>query len=84
MKNKKLTFSTLSDIKNQLNELFINNPKAEFNVNVSEWKGKRRLPANNQQHLWYGQIAKFYGDRSALEVKNFCKDAFGLDRKSVV
>ena len=78
MKNKKLTFSTLSDIKNQLNELFINNPKAEFNVNVSEWKGKRRLPANNQQHLWYGQIAKFYGDRSALEVKNFCKDAFGL------
>ena len=29
-------------------------------------------------HLWYEQIAQYYGDRLALNVKNECKDKFGL------
>ena len=39
---------------------------------------KRRLPANAQIHLWFGQISKHQGDQTPLDVKNFCKDAFGL------
>lgn len=33
---------------------------------------------NRQQHLFYAQIAKYYGDRTPLEVKCMCKDMFGL------
>ena len=33
---------------------------------------------NAQQHLFYTQIAQAQGDKSSLDVKNFCKDAFGL------
>lgn len=47
-------------------------------LTIVEWKGKRSITMNNQQHLFYGQIAKWYGDRSALDVKNSCKDMFGL------
>jgi hypothetical protein len=47
-------------------------------IRVTDWSEKRGLSANNQQHLWYGQIAKHYGDRAAIDVKCFCKDALGL------
>jgi hypothetical protein len=50
----------------------------EWRVTVTPWKEKRGITANNQQHLWYGQIAKYYGDRTALDVKNFCKAEIGL------
>ena len=46
--------------------------------NLNEDVKKRSLSANAQQHLWYGQISKQQGDKSPLDVKNFCKDAFGL------
>jgi len=49
-----------------------------WRLKITEWKKKRGLSANGQIHLWFGQIAKHYGDRSALEVKCFCKDAIGL------
>lgn len=49
-----------------------------YRLVITEWKKKRGISANNQQHLWYGQIAKHYGDRSALDVKNFCKAEIGL------
>ena len=62
-------------IKQELSKL---DDSKSWRLVVTEWKPKRGISANNQQHLWYGQIAKHQGDRTALEVKNFCKDAIGL------
>ena len=45
---------------------------------ISDWKPNRSISANNQQHLWYGQIAKHKGDVSAIDIKNMCKDSLGL------
>jgi hypothetical protein len=62
-------------IKQELSKL---DSSKSYRLAVTEWKEKRGLSANGQIHLWFGQIAKHYGDRSALEVKCFCKDAIGL------
>ena len=75
MKDLQLTSSNLSFITQELAKLDLTKPKR---VSVSEWKEKRGLSMNAQQHLFYGQIAKHYGDRNALDVKNFCKHTFGL------
>jgi len=53
----------------------LTNPKR---LTITEWKGKRSISMNAQQHLFYAQIAEFCGDRSALDVKNDCKDKFGI------
>lgn len=78
MKDFTLGFSTLTECKQKLNDLFVGNASAKFRVTVTKWTKKRSLSANGQQHIWYGQIAKALGDRTPLDVKNFCKDAFGL------
>ncbi len=75
MKDLKLTDDNIAYVTQELSKLDLNTPKR---VSVSDWKKKRGLSANGLQHVWYGEIAKYYGDRSALDVKNFCKDAFGL------
>lgn len=59
-------------------ELLKYDQSKEWRITVTPWKEKRGLSANAQQHKWYAQIAEHYGDRTALEVKNFCKDAIGL------
>jgi len=71
----KLTSDNLQYVTQELSKLDLSEPKR---ITVSEWKENRSLSANAQQHLWYSQIAKYLGDTSALDVKNFCKDAFGL------
>lgn len=78
MKDFTLTFTTLKECKLKLNDLFAGNPQGKYRLTISKWTKKRGLSMNAQQHLWYGQIAKAQGDKTALEVKNFCKDAFGL------
>jgi len=78
LKDYKLTFTTLSDAKQKLTDLFSADPQSKWRITVVKWTKKRSLSANAQQHLFYGQIAKALGDRTALDVKNFCKDAFGL------
>ena len=78
MKDFLLTFTSLKECKLNLNELFTSNPQGKFRLSVVKWTNKRSLSSNDQMHLWYGQIAKFYGDRTPLDVKNFCKDAIGL------
>lgn len=75
MKDIKYTSSNFEFVKQELLKVDLNQPKR---IKVSEWKEKRGLSANGQMHVWFGQIAKHYGDRSALDVKNFCKDAIGL------
>ncbi len=74
----KLTMASLGSVLSELTSLIHNNSKKKYRIEVKEWKGKRGLPPNAQQHVWYSQIAEHYGDRTALDVKNFCKDAFGL------
>ena len=78
IKDFTLTLSTLLEYKNKLNELFQSNPNGKYRITLTKWTKNRSISANNQQHLWYGQIAKFYGDRLAIDVKNFCKDSIGL------
>ena len=49
----------------------------KYRITVSEFK-KRSLSANSQQHVFYQQISDFRGDMTPLQVKNMCKDMFGL------
>jgi len=78
MKNQLITLSTRQDVYRKIDSFMGKNPQKKYDLTLVEVGKKRRISANNQQHLWYGQVANYYGDRSALEVKNFCKDAFGL------
>ena len=75
MKDLKLTNSNMEFITQELRKLDLSQPKR---IVISEWKPKRSISANNQQHLWYGQIAKAKDDTTALDIKNFCKDTLGL------
>ncbi len=75
MSDIQLTASNIEYVKQELLKLDLTQPKR---ITVTDWKKKRGLTANGQQHVWYDQIAKHYGDRSALDIKNFCKDALGL------
>ena len=73
-----LKLSTSAVAINKIKEIVSANPNQDHTLTVVEKSKGRSISANNQQHLWYGQIAKHYGDRTALEVKSFCKDAMGL------
>ena len=76
MKDFKLNTATLAALAAEVGRL-ITTGKA-YRVSIVEWQAKRSPSINAQQHVFYNQIAKHYGDRSSLDVKNFCKDAFGL------
>ena len=71
----KLTNSNWAYVEQQLKALDLSQP---VRLTVTPWKEKRGLSSNAQIHLWFGQIAKHYGDRTAIEVKNECKDKIGL------
>lgn len=65
-------------IKYVIQELYKLDLTKSWRITITEWKEKRGLSANNQQHRWYSEIAKQKGDTTALDIKNFCKDALGL------
>lgn len=73
--NLMYTASNFDYIQQELRKVDLTTPKR---IHVTEWKEKRGLSANAQQHLWYAQIAKHRGDVTALQVKNECKDKLGL------
>lgn len=75
MKDIQYTGSNFEFVKQELSKVDTTKPQR---IRVTPWVEKRGESANAQQHVWYSQIAKHYGDRTALEVKNFCKDAIGL------
>ncbi len=75
MTDIKLTANNLDYVIQELKKVDVNQDKR---IKITPWKEKRGLSANAQQHRWYSDIAKYYGDRTALDVKNFCKDALGL------
>ena len=78
MKDRLITLSTRQDVYREIDKFMGKNPQQHYRLTLAKDGKKRTLTANNQQHLWYGQIAKQQGDRASLDVKNFCKDAFGL------
>lgn len=75
LKNFKLTHGTRAYVIDCIKSMDLTDP---MRLDCSKWKGKRSINANSQQHLWYNEIAKHFGDRTAIDVKNFCKDALGL------
>jgi len=75
MKQTKLTAGTKSWFIRQIQEMDLTEPKR---IVFSKWTNKRTITMNAQQHIFYAEIAKWYGDRLAIEVKRACKDMFGL------
>lgn len=75
MKDIKLNANSIRYAEQELRKLDLNQ---SWRLSVTPWKEKRGLSSNGQIHLWFGEIAKQKGDETALDVKNFCKDAFGL------
>ena len=73
MKNFVLTLTTKAEFDKQVNSLLSSNPSQPLYVNITKKAKKRSLSANAQQHVFYEQIAKYYGDRLALDVKNMCR-----------
>ena len=59
MKDIRLTFSTLVDCKQKLNDLFFKDPNAQFRLIITDWKKKRSLKANAQYHVWIPAISDF-------------------------
>jgi len=78
MKNFCLSLSTRSDFIEQINKLLSGHPNQKHYVHITKKERKRGLSANAQQHVFYQQIAEYYSDRTPLEVKNMCKDLFGI------
>lgn len=78
MKNTYFSLTSRSVVFNKMDKMLAENPRQPWYVTVSKKEKGRSISANNQQHLWYGQIAKALGDRSAIDVKSFCKDTLGL------
>ena len=78
MKDVKLSVTTVADVIKRIYALLSEDPKAKFRLTLTKWRNKRSISMHSQQHLFYAQIAKHYGDRTPLEVKCQCKDMFGL------
>lgn len=78
MKNQLITLTTRQDVYRKIDLFMGENPQKKYELTLVEQGKKRRLAANAQLHLWFGQIAKYNDDQTPLDVKNFCKDAFGL------
>ena len=78
MKNFNLSLTTKRVFDEEVNKLLSANPTQPLYVSITKKPKSRTLSANAQQHVFYSQIAKHYGDRTALDVKNTCKDMFGL------
>jgi len=78
VKNEPISLTLRQDVYRKIDVLLGANPQKKFDLTITERGSKRRLAANAQLHLWFGQIAKHNDDQTPLDVKNFCKDAFGL------
>lgn len=78
MKNVSISLTTRKEVYKKIDIFLGENPQGKWDLSIVKNDGKRRLTANGQIHLWFGQIAKYRDDQTPLDVKNFCKDAFGL------
>jgi hypothetical protein len=78
MKNVPISLTTKQDVYRKIDIFLGKSPQEKWDLSIVKNDGKRRLTTNGQIHLWFGQIAKHRDDQTPLDVKNFCKDAFGL------
>ncbi|QDP67505.1 MAG: hypothetical protein Unbinned5350contig1004_12 [Prokaryotic dsDNA virus sp.] len=78
MKNEPIPLALRQDFYRKIDLFLGDNPQKKYELTITEQGSTRRLAANAQLHLWFGQIAKHNDDQTPLDVKNFCKDAFGL------
>ena len=78
MKNVTISLTTRQDVYRKIDIFLGESPQEKWDLSIVKNDGKRRLTTNGQIHLWFGQIAKHRDDQTPLDVKNFCKDAFGL------
>jgi hypothetical protein len=78
MKNVPISLTLRQDVYRKIDLFLGENPQKKYDLTLVEQSEDRGISANNQQHLWYGQIAKYRDDQTPLDVKNFCKDALGL------
>jgi len=73
-----ISLSIRQDVYRKIDKFLGENQQMKGELVITEKGEDRTISANNQQHLWYGQIAKYRNDQTALDVKNFCKDAIAL------
>lgn len=78
VKNFSLSLTTRGEFDSQVNKLQSENPSQALYVNITKKPKKRSLSMNAQQHVFYSEVAKYYGDQLPSEVKNFCKHTFGI------
>jgi len=78
VKSVPISLTTKKDVYKKIDMFLGENPQGKWDLSIVKNDGKRRLTANGQIHLWFGQISKYREDQTPLDVKNFCKDAFGL------
>lgn len=75
VKDFKLNLSSLGFLVSELAKIV--QSKKSYRVNISEWKSKRGLSANGQQHVWYKQISEqTHNDIKSVEAR--CKIDFGV------
>ena len=79
MKNVPISLTTRQDVYRKIDLFLGENPQEKWDLSIVKRGKKRTLSANNQQHLWYGQIAKHNDNSNSFEyVKRFCKLTFGV------
>jgi hypothetical protein len=77
IKNQLITLSTRQDVYRKIDLFMGKSPQKKYDVTLVEVGKKRRISANNQQHLWYGQIDT-QGNTISGYAKRFCKYTFGV------
>ncbi len=78
MKAQSITLTNSQDVYRKATKFLGENLKKKWELVLVERGKKRSISANNQQHLWYGQIAKAKGDVTPLDIKNWCKANISL------
>ena len=77
VKDYPLSFTTLTECKNKLSKLFIDNPQAKYRLTLTKWTKKRSISANKVYQAWIPAIS----DELALtipEATRYIKLTFGL------
>lgn len=77
MKNVPISLTTRRDVYKKIDIFLGENPQGKWDLSITRRGKKRSLPANGQQHIWYGQIDE-QGKTISGYAKRFCKYTFGL------
>ena len=78
MKNIPFSLTKRDACISKMDKILSDNPGQGYYVQLTKKEKARGLPANAQQHVWYGQIAGYNDDDTPINAKRFCKYMFGL------